>query len=157
MATLTTQTYRDMSLEEFTELAYQEGWSDGLPVLPPTEKRVGAILAHLQRDPRQVVGVVPPGDGVATIEQIAINCAMAGCKPEYAPIVIAAVQAMLADEFQLGKVQTSTRIFIVAQGTIEGVASRLRADFYHGHGLDAMSDTVDIQADLVAYRDVFDG
>jgi hypothetical protein len=108
MATLTTQTYRDMSLEEFTELAYQEGWSDGLPVLPPTEKRVGAILAHLQRDPQQVVGVVAPGDGVATIEQIAINCAMAGCKPEYAPIVIAAVQAMLADEFQLGKVQTST-------------------------------------------------
>jgi hypothetical protein len=108
MATLTTQTYRDMSLEEFTELAYREGWSDGFPVLPPTEKRVGAILAYLQRAPQEVVGVVPPGNGVATIEQIAINCAMAGCKPEYVPVVITAVQAMLADEFQLEKVQTST-------------------------------------------------
>jgi hypothetical protein len=108
MAKLTTKTFQGMDLNDFADLAYQEGWSDGLPVLPPTEKRVGDILAYLERDPAEVVGVIPPGEGVATMEQIAINCAMAGCKPEYVPIVVAAVQAMLADEFQLMRVQTST-------------------------------------------------
>jgi hypothetical protein len=107
MATLTTKTYQGMDVDEFTELAYRQGWSDGLPVLPPTEKRVGAMLAYLGRDPEEVIGTIPPGEGVATVEQIAINCAMAGCKPEYVPIVITAVQAMLADEFQLTRVQTS--------------------------------------------------
>ena len=107
MATLTTKTYQGMSIGEFTDLAYREGWSDGLPVLPPTEKSVGGILAHLERDPEEAIGVIPPGGGVATIEQIAINCAMAGCKPEYVPIVITAVEAMLADEFQLMRVQSS--------------------------------------------------
>lgn len=108
MATLTTKTYQGMGIEEFTELAYREGWSDGLPVLPPTERSVGAILAYLERDPGEVIGVVPPGEGVATVEQIAVNCAMAGCRPEYVPVVIAAVQAMVAEEFQLMSVQTST-------------------------------------------------
>ena len=108
MATLTTKTYQGMSIEEFTDLAYREGWSDGLPVLPPTERSVGAILAYLERDPEEAIGVIPPGGGVATIEQIAINCAMAGCKPEYVPVVITAVEAMLAEEFQLTRVQSST-------------------------------------------------
>ncbi len=108
MARLTTKTCQGIDVNEFTDLAYEQGWSDGLPVLPPTEKSVGAILAYLGRDPEEVIGIIPPGEGVATVEQIAINCAMAGCKPEYVPIVITAVQAMLADEFQLSCVQTST-------------------------------------------------
>ena len=107
MAKLTTKTFQGMDIDEFTNLAFREGWSDGLPVLPPTEQRVGAILAYLERDPSEIVGVIPPGEGVATIEGVAINCAMAGCKPEYVPIVIAAIQAMLADEFDLAQVQTS--------------------------------------------------
>jgi hypothetical protein len=108
MAKLTTKTFQGMDIDEFTSLAFQEGWSDGLPVLPPTEKRVGDILSYVDRDPTDVVGVIPPDEGVATVEGVAINCAMAGCKPEYVPIVIAAVQAMLEDEFQLPQVQTST-------------------------------------------------
>ena len=97
MAKLTTKTCQGMDIDEFTDLAYRQGWSDGLPVLPPTEKRVGAILAYLERDPEEVVGIIPPGEGVVTIEGIAINCVMAGCTPEYVPIVITTVQAMLAD------------------------------------------------------------
>jgi hypothetical protein len=108
MAKLTTKTFQGMDIDEFTDLAFREAWSDGLPVLPPTEKRVGDILSYVDRDPRDVVGVIPPGEGVATIEEVAINCAMAGCKPEYVPIVITAVQAMLEDEFELPQVQTST-------------------------------------------------
>jgi len=108
MAKLTTKTFQGMDIDEFTNLAFLEGWSDGLPVLPPTEKRVGDIISYLNRDPTEIVGVIPPGEGVATIEGIAINCAMAGCEPEYVPIVITAIQAMLEEEFNFPQVQTST-------------------------------------------------
>ena len=89
-------------------LARQNRWTDGLVVAPPTEDRVLAILDHLRRDPDEVVGVVPPANGVATIEQIAIQCAMAGCLPEHVPVVIAAVRAMLEPEFNLYGVQATT-------------------------------------------------
>ena len=76
--------------------------------MPPTRGAIEHILKHLKRDPGEVVGVVPPRNGVATIEKIAINCVMAGCKPEYVPIVIAAVEAVLEEEFNLNGVQTTT-------------------------------------------------
>ena len=95
-------------LEDAVELCYERNWTDGLPVVPPTKKAVDRILAFLGRDPEEVVGVVPPGNGVATIEKIAINCTMAGCRPEYVPIVIAAVEAVLEERFNLNGVQTTT-------------------------------------------------
>ena len=107
MATLTDKTYQGMDIDEFTDLAYQEGWSDGLPVLPPTEKSVGAILEYLKGDSANVIGYIPPSGEAATVERIAIHCAMAGCKPQYVPVVITAIQAMLEDEFQLASVQSS--------------------------------------------------
>ena len=93
---------------EWYELACRNGWTDGLLVAPPTEERVGAILDYLGRDPLDVVGVVPPRDGLATIEQIAVNCAMAGCLPEHVPVVVAALEAMLEPEFNLRGVQSTT-------------------------------------------------
>jgi hypothetical protein len=69
---------------------------------------VEAIIGYLQRDPVEVIGIVPPRDGVATIEALAINCVMAGCKPEYVPIVIAAVEAILEEKFNINGVQTTT-------------------------------------------------
>jgi len=108
VTTLKSKTYEPMDVDEFTELAYREGWTDGLPVLPPTEKAVTAIVDYLGRDPAEVVGVLSPAEGLATIEKIAINCAMAGCKPEYVPVVITAIQAMLADEFELLRVNSTT-------------------------------------------------
>jgi hypothetical protein len=83
------------SLEHFPEFAYREGWTDGLPVYPPTRKAVQAILDYLARDPAEVLGTVFPGDGEATIENVAANCVMAGCLPEYVPVVLAAVECIV--------------------------------------------------------------
>ncbi len=93
---------------EWYELALKEGWTDGLVVAPPTEERVSRIVEYLGRDAQEVIGVVGPRDGLATIEQIAINCAMAGCGPEHVPVVIAALEAMLEPEFNLHGVQATT-------------------------------------------------
>src|SRR6187397_930929 len=95
-------------LEAAVETCFEKKWTDGLPVVPPTRVAIERILKHLKRDPGEVVGVVPPRNGVATIEKIAINCVMAGCKPEYVPIVIAAVEAVLEEGFNLNGVQTTT-------------------------------------------------
>jgi hypothetical protein len=95
-------------LDAFIEMAYEQGWTDGLPVYPPTDNRVEAMIAYLGRDPAEIVGVMPPGEGVATIEKIAINAVMAGCKPEYMPIVVGAVEAMLDPRFELLRVQATT-------------------------------------------------
>src|SRR4051812_27651361 len=95
-------------LESAVELCFKEKWTDGLPVVPPTRGPIERILAYLRRDANEVVGIVPPRNGVATIEKIAINCVMAGCKPEYVPIVIAALEAMLEERFNLNGVQTTT-------------------------------------------------
>ena len=82
------------ALEDFAEFAYAHEWTDGLPVFPPTKKAVGAILDYLQRDPHEELGAIFPGDGIATIENVAANCAMAGCLPQYVPVVMAAVQCI---------------------------------------------------------------
>jgi hypothetical protein len=95
-------------LEAAVELCYGQKWTDGLPVVPPTRAPIERIVQYLDRDPAEVVGVVPPRNGLATIEKIAINCAMAGCRPEYVPIVIAALEAMLEERFNLNGVQTTT-------------------------------------------------
>jgi len=86
-------------MEDPMESCFERGWSDGLPVVPPTEIRVVRMLAGTQRDPSEVLGLVPPDLQPCSIEKVAINAVMAGCKPEYLPVVIAAVEASLIDEF----------------------------------------------------------
>ncbi|MFC1929030.1 hypothetical protein ACFLXK_05480, partial [Chloroflexota bacterium] len=93
---------------DWYELACKEQWTDGLPVCPPTESKVTEIIEYLGRDPQEVIGIVDPKRGIATIEQVAINCAMAGCTPAMVPVVIAALRAMLEPEFNLGGVQATT-------------------------------------------------
>jgi hypothetical protein len=95
-------------LEAAVELCYERNWTDGLPVVPPTAPAIGRILSYLQLDPQAVIGVVPPRNGIATVEKVAINCVMAGCKPEHVPIVIAALEAVLDPAFNLAGVQTTT-------------------------------------------------
>ena len=68
---------------DFFELYYEQGWTDGLPVLPPTQAAVAAMLRYTDRAPDEVAGIIPPRNGAATIEKIAINAVMAGCRPEY--------------------------------------------------------------------------
>ncbi|MDP2952903.1 MAG: hypothetical protein Q8O76_06275 [Chloroflexota bacterium] len=98
----------DDAPEAVFELAYRKGWTDGLPIIPPTAERVHRFLAYLGRDGSEVVAEVAPSGGVATVEKIAINAVMAGCLPEYLPVVMAAVQAMAAPEFNLLGIQCTT-------------------------------------------------
>ncbi len=86
-------------LEDPMEACFERGWSDGLPLVPPTELRVVRMLAGTERAPEEVLGLVPPDLQPCTVEKVAINAVMAGCKPEYLPVVIAAVEAALMDEF----------------------------------------------------------
>lgn len=85
--------------EDLIEQAFERGWSDGLPVVPPTEPRVLRMLAGTKRSPDEVIGRVPPDLADCTVEKVAINAVMAGCKPEYLPVVLAAVEAALIPEF----------------------------------------------------------
>lgn len=86
-------------LEDEIELAYERGWSDGLPVVPPTEERVLRMLSGTTRAPEDIVGIIPPDNVPCTVEKVAINAVMAGCKPEYLPVVLAAVEAACLDKF----------------------------------------------------------
>jgi hypothetical protein len=81
------------------EALFDRGWTDGLPVVPPTEARVLRMLDGTSRAPDEVVAVVPPDLVEATVEKVAINAVMAGCKPEYLPVVLAAVEACCTDAF----------------------------------------------------------
>jgi hypothetical protein len=108
------------SMEQFTEFVYARGWTDGLPVFPPTRKAVADILDHIGRDPDEVLGTIFPGDGEATVEKIAANCAMAGCLPEYVPVVLAAVECIVDPEFPINTTQStgSASIFTLVSGPI---------------------------------------
>ena len=93
---------------EFFDLYYENGWTDGLPVYPPTERRVASMLRFSDRAASDVVAIIPPRNGAATVEKIAINAVMAGCRPEYLPILITAVEAIVQAEYNLYGRQTTT-------------------------------------------------
>ncbi|WP_345412250.1 hypothetical protein [Actinomycetospora chlora] len=86
-------------LEDEAEALYDRGWTDGLPVVAPTPPRVLRMLAGTTRASDEVVAVVPPNLVPATVEKVAINAVLAGCRPEYLPVVLAAVEAACAEEF----------------------------------------------------------
>src|SRR5262249_685439 len=91
-------------------LAYVEaqGWGDGLPVIPPTEARVQAMLEATPLAPAHVVGVVEPRRGEATVEKVAVNAVLAGCRPDCFPAVLAAVEAVCEPRFNLYALNTTT-------------------------------------------------
>jgi hypothetical protein len=89
------------ALEDPIEALFERGWTDGLPVVPPTEDRVLRMLDGTTRAPDDVVTIVPPDLVECTVEKIAINAVMAGCRPEYLPVVLAAVEAACTDEFNM--------------------------------------------------------
>ena len=96
------------TLDDINNLYYQNGWTDGLPIVPPTEDRVARMLQGCNRDPSEVIGLLSPRMGAATVEKIAINSVMAGCLPEYLPVVLAGVKAVSQEAFNLGGVQATT-------------------------------------------------
>ena len=86
--------------------------TDGLPIVPPTEARVAAMTGYVERElgfkPGDVIGTLAPKHGQATVEKIAANAVMAGCQPEYMPVLIACVKGVADPKFNLDAVQTST-------------------------------------------------
>ncbi len=96
------------SQQDEHELMFERGWSDGLPVVPPTEDRVLKMLAGTTRSPSEVIGMIPPDNAPGTVEKAAINAVLAGCKPEYFPVVLAAVEAACRDEFCMHGVLATT-------------------------------------------------
>jgi thioredoxin reductase len=97
------------SLEAIEDDLYAKGMTDGLPIIPPTPERVRAMIEFNGLDPAEVIAdKFPPQNGIATIEKIAINAVMAGCRPEHLPVVIAAVEAMTSQGFDLFGVQATT-------------------------------------------------
>jgi hypothetical protein len=94
---------------EAVEAAFRErGWTDGLPIVPPTEARVAAMLAGIDAAPDDVVGRIPPLWAEATVQKVAVNAVMAGCAPEAMPVLVAALEAMLEPPFNLYGVQATT-------------------------------------------------
>lgn len=83
------------------EAAYDRGWSDGLPVVPPTDARILRMLDGTSRRPDEVIGDVPPNLSPITVEKVAVNAVMAGCRPEYMPVILAALEAALDPLFTM--------------------------------------------------------
>jgi hypothetical protein len=94
--------------EEIDRHYRDQGWTDGLPIVPPTEAAVGEFLRWTERGPREVVAVLPPRQGEATVERIAANAVMAGCRPDYFPIVLTAIEALADPLFNLDSIQATT-------------------------------------------------
>ena len=89
------------ALEDEHEALFDRGWTDGLPVVPPTPERVLRMLAGTTRPPDEVVATVPPDLVACTVEKVAVNAVMAGCRPEHLPVVLAAVEAACTSEFNI--------------------------------------------------------
>ncbi|MAV36167.1 MAG: thiol-disulfide oxidoreductase [Planctomycetaceae bacterium] len=94
--------------DDVHEFMFDQGYSDGLPVVPPTAERVLRMLTGTHRDPQQVVATIPPNLAPATVEKIAINAVLAGCTAETLPVVIAAIEAVCTDEFNIHGVTATT-------------------------------------------------
>jgi hypothetical protein len=92
--TLTSKRHKVEDAADLVEFCFEQGWSDGLPVVPPTEARVRTMLAAAKLAPDHQVGYVDHRAVTITAEKVAVNAVMAGCKPEYMPVVVAAVEAI---------------------------------------------------------------
>ncbi|MFC2042439.1 UGSC family (seleno)protein, partial [Chloroflexota bacterium] len=105
------------TVEDVNKLFFDREWSLGLPLIPPTPERLGAILKGTSRKPDEVLGQVPPRLGTLTVELVAVHAVMAGCKPEYMPLLIAALEGLLAPEVNwrgaLATTGTSESVVIV--------------------------------------------
>ncbi len=103
------------------EAYYERGWTDGLPIVPPTVGRVRQFVDYVGRSPSEIVGAEPTKGRVITLEKVAINSVMAGCLPEHFPVVLAAIEAMSEPRFNLHAMTVSTMgaaVLVVVNGPI---------------------------------------
>jgi len=120
------------TLDEIQEHFHRNLWSDGLPVIPPTLARIERFLAHTQRAPSDVIGHLLPENRAATVWSIAVNGVMAGCRPEYMPVLVAIVEAIAEPIFRVEDAGSTPgwEPLVIVSGPI---ASRL--DLNHGQGV----------------------
>lgn len=115
-------THADLATyHDAVEAAFSSPTSDGLPIVPPTQERVEAMIAEAGEDADRVLGDIAPRHGVATVWTVAVNAVMAGCRPEYFPVVVAAVEAIADPVFNLGGVQGTTHVcapLVIVNGPI---------------------------------------
>ena len=107
--------------DEAVEFYFDQGWTDGLPVVPPTIERVGRALEHAGRSPSEIIGTEPTKGRVITAEKVAINSVMAGCLPVHLPVVLAAVEALCEPSFNLHAITASTAgaaVLVVVNGPV---------------------------------------
>lgn len=98
-ADISSRSYELPDTIEAIEFYYEHGLTDGLPVIPPTQERVQEFLSYVNREPGHIIAIMPGFDITITAEKVAINAVMAGCLPEYMPVVLAAVEAMAEPQF----------------------------------------------------------
>jgi hypothetical protein len=110
------------------------GWTDGLPVVPPTEDRVGRMLEGTTHDPAEIVCVMAPDLVGCTVEKIAINAVMAGCKPEYLPVVLAGCEAVATDLFNIHGVAATTQF----AGPVLIINGPIRLELQMNSGINAL-------------------
>ena len=122
------------ALEDEAEAMFDRGWSDGLPVVAPTPARVLRMLEGTTRAADEVVAVVPPDLVECTVEKVAINAVLAGCKPEYLPVVLAAVEAACTDTFNMHGLLATT----MPVGPVMIVNGPIRARIGMNAGINAM-------------------
>jgi len=128
VAEMTTHSLTSRRLEFADDAAAMEyyaeqGWTDGLPVVPPTPERVARFLGHAGRPASAIVGTEPTKGRVITAEKVAINAVMAGCLPEYLPLILATVEAICEPKFNLHAVSVSTMgaaVLTVVNGPVVG-------------------------------------
>ena len=111
------------SLVDINNYFYEQGWTDGLPIIPPTEDLVLEMLEASPQPAERSLGRMPPLNGTVTVEKVAINAVMAGCKPDYMPVVSAAVKAVLQPQFNVAAITTTTggaAPAIIVSGPIAG-------------------------------------
>ncbi|HHX75446.1 MAG TPA: hypothetical protein GX699_11140 [Firmicutes bacterium] len=126
-----------VAAELFNQSFLDNKWGDGLPLVPPTPERVQWMLTGTQRSPGELIGRVSPKQGDATVEKIAINAVMAGAKPEYLPVIIAAMEAITDKDYDDRHFLLSAGSFsllIVVSGPIaKEIGMRTELGFL-GHG-----------------------
>lgn len=98
----------DDSLDAIEDFYETQGWTDGLPIVPPTVARVRAMYEHVDYEPSDVIASLAPRRAEATLERIAVNAVMAGCRPTYMPVLVAAIQAIAEEPFNLNGMQSTT-------------------------------------------------
>ncbi|MBI2908200.1 MAG: hypothetical protein HYX92_11180 [Chloroflexi bacterium] len=89
------------TLKEVEEFFHRNRWSDGLPIIPPTVEEVEDFLRFTDRSPSEVIGVLLPENREATVWNVAVNGVMAGCRPEYMPVLLAVVEAIAEPGFRI--------------------------------------------------------